>query len=135
MNNKNINELVIYWKKSAEHDYKTMLGLFRIKRFSDCLFYGHIVLEKILKAHVVKNTKKDAPRSHNLLYLAKIADLEIDKKTRDFLVVVNRFNMRTRYPDFKFDFYKICNLSYTRDNIKEIKKLYKKLCQDLKLKK
>ncbi len=135
MSGKDIKKLVNYWKKSSEHDYETMLGLFRIKRYSDCLFYGHIVLEKILKAHVVKNTQEDAPRSHNLLYLAKIAELELDKQTKDFLVVVNRFNMRTRYPDWRFDFYKLCNLSYTRDNVKEIKKLYKKLCQDLKLKK
>jgi hypothetical protein len=43
--------------------------------------------------------------------------------------------MRTRYPDFKFDFYKICTLTYTKENMEEIKKKYKKLCQNLKLKK
>jgi len=33
-----------YWNKTAQHDYKTMMGLFDIKRYSDCLFFGHIVL-------------------------------------------------------------------------------------------
>lgn len=60
--------------ETARHDFETMLGLFRIKRYSDSLFYGHIVLEKILKAFVVKETKKDAPRTHNLLVLAGLAN-------------------------------------------------------------
>jgi HEPN domain-containing protein len=135
MDDKNVKKLVEYWGKSSEHDYETMIGLFKIKRYSDCLFYGHIVLEKILKAYVVKNTKKDAPRSHNLLYLAEIAGINLNKKNKDFFIKVNRFNMRTRYPDFKFDFYKICTLTYTKENMEEIKKKYKKLCQNLKLKK
>lgn len=29
---KNIKEVIKYWALSAEHDYKTMLGLYRINR-------------------------------------------------------------------------------------------------------
>ena len=45
-----IQGLVNYWLKTAEHDYDTMIGLFKIRRYSDCLFFGHIILEKVLKA-------------------------------------------------------------------------------------
>ncbi|MBU4478761.1 MAG: HEPN domain-containing protein [Candidatus Omnitrophica bacterium] len=43
---KKTDERVIYWLKIAEHDYETMLGLFKLKRYADSLFYGHMVLEK-----------------------------------------------------------------------------------------
>ena len=100
-------ELVDYWLKTTEHDYKTMLGLYRIKRFADSLFYGHIVLEKILKAHVVYETKQNAPFSHDLFLLAKsLKEVNWDSQQLDLLDDVNRFNIRSRYPDIKLKFYK-----------------------------
>jgi HEPN domain-containing protein len=41
-----VKKIVDYWRKTAEHDYKTMLCLFKGKRYSDALFFGHIILEK-----------------------------------------------------------------------------------------
>lgn len=70
-------ELVKYWLKTAEHDYETMVGLYRIKRYADCLFFGHIVLEKVLKALVVQTTKKQAPRIHDLVRLQEKAKLSL----------------------------------------------------------
>ena len=70
MNDDEVKKLVKYWLKTAEHDYETMEGLFKIKRYADCLFYAHITLEKILKASVVKQTKEDARYTHNLVVLA-----------------------------------------------------------------
>ncbi len=125
---KNIN----YWQKTAAHDYETMTGLFEIKRYSECLFFGHIILEKILKAFVVKKTKEHAPYLHNLSRLAEIAKINLDESELDFLARVNKFNIRARYPDDKLRFYKICTKEYTEKNLIEIKDIYKKLCQTLK---
>lgn len=55
---KNTKEIIEYWIKTARHDYKTMQGLFESKRYSDSLFYGHIVLEKVLKALVIQKNKR-----------------------------------------------------------------------------
>ena len=52
MKEADIKKAVKYWRATAGHDYETMLALFQAKRYSDSLFYGHIVLEKILKARV-----------------------------------------------------------------------------------
>lgn len=112
-----------------------MLGLFRIKRYSDSLFYGHIVLEKILKALVVKKTKEIAPRAHDLNALAEAAGLKISKEDAEFLKIVTRFNIKTRYPDFKLSFYKSCDLNYTKNNLARIKMFYSTLCQKVKSKK
>jgi HEPN domain-containing protein len=111
-----------------------MLGLFKIKRYSDSLFYGNIVLEKILKAHVVKNTKKEAPKTHDLLYLVKLSKLDsaLSEEDLDTLDLVNIFNIRARYPDYKFNFYKIYNrFEIAKEKLDITKILYKKLCQKL----
>ena len=53
MTEQNVKKIVEYWRKTAEYDYKTMVFLFKGKEYSNSLFFGHIVLEKILKALVV----------------------------------------------------------------------------------
>lgn len=128
----NTKKLIEYWSKTAEHDYETMLGLFKLKRYSDSLFFGHIILEKILKAHVVKKTKDHPKPIHNLVVLAKEASIDLTKEDMEFLAEVNKFNIRTRYPDYKLSFYKLCTLNYTKSKLEKIKIIYKKLCQMLK---
>ena len=71
----NVKKVVEYWQVTAKRDYETMLGLFKMKRYPESLFYGHIVLEKILKGLVVKETKKEAPYIHNLTKLAELSNI------------------------------------------------------------
>jgi len=131
----NIAKSIQYWIKTSEHDYETMQGLFKIRRYADSLFYGYIVLEKILKARVVKASGKEAPRIHNLVVLAKLSGIEFSQEDLEFLATINRFNMRARYPDIKLNFYKLSTAKYTKDKLDKIKKFYQTLCQNLKLKK
>ena len=42
-----------YWLKSAAHDLKAAETLFEHQRYDWCLFLGHLVIEKILKAFYV----------------------------------------------------------------------------------
>ena len=131
MTNSEIKKLVDYWTKSAQHDYETMEVLFEKRRYSDSLFFSHIVLEKILKAIVAKKTKKQAPYTHNLIFLKELIDLKLNKKEIDLFDRVNQFNIRARYPDLKFEFYKRCNKKFTEFYLEKIKKLYKKICQKI----
>ena len=135
MNKENVKKIVEYWQKTAEHDYETMTGLFKIKRYSDSLFFGHIVLEKILKAHVVYDTKEHAPKIHDLIELTKLAKHNLLAEDIKILNTTNKFNIRCRYPDFKLKFYKSYNNpEYSSEKIKEIKKMYTKLCEMLEKK-
>ena len=130
---KDKNKLIKYWIKTAEHDYDTMLSLFKSKRYSDCLFYGHIVLEKILKALVAQNKGSHPKPIHNLLVLIEDTGIELAKEDLEFLSEVNKFNIRARYPDYKLLFYKICTLDYTAPRLEKIKLMYKKLCNALEI--
>src|SRR3989344_7189988 len=109
-----------------------MTFLFEGKRYSDSLFCGHITLEKILKALVVKTTSEQAPYTHNLVLLMKIAFPELLSEYKDLLSDVNDFNIRSRYPEQKLEFYKKCTPIYTKKYYEKIVELYTFLCQKLK---
>lgn len=135
MKKENIKKLIDYYYKSSLHDYETMLALFKSKRYSDSLFFGHIVLEKILKALIIKNKNKNPEYVHNLLILAENAGVELGEGEKDLLAGVNSFNVRARYPDIKLKFYKLCTKDYTTKYLKKIKRFYQFLCQEIKQKK
>lgn len=132
LNKKEINKWVNYWIESSKEKLKTMQSLYKSKRYSDSLFFGHLILEKALKAHVVQTTKEIAPKIHNLIILADICKIELNPEELQLLKIANRFNMAARYPDEKLNFYKICDKKYTDEYYQPIIKLYKKLCQKIK---
>lgn len=121
-----------YWLATAKHDYDTMIVLYEAKRYPDSLFFGHIILEKILKAHYVAENKKEAPKTHDLAYLKKnITNIQLSENELNLLDDANDFNMNTRYPDVKFKFYELATKSYAEKYMSKIIKLFDKLCQEL----
>jgi len=130
MTKKEITDAIKYWEKTAERDYDTMVGLFKIKRYPESLFFGHIVLEKTLKAYVVQKTNEQPPYTHDLLRLVKLTEIIPNKEEFELLKTINAFNIRARYPEQKLKLYKICTIKYTKDKLEKITKLYKSLCQN-----
>lgn len=108
-----------------------MYTLYRTKRYADCLFFGHLSLEKILKALVVQHVHDDAPFTHNLPLLADRASLDVSKEEYRLLAHMTEFNMRGRYPDMKLNFYKLATKDYTDEYYPGIKRLYQKLCRKI----
>lgn len=124
-----------YWFLTAKHDYDTMRSLFDSRRYSDSLFFGHIVLEKILKSLFVIENEESAPMIHSLSVLAKMAKVNLTEAEIRLLQKMNQFNVRSRYPDYKLNFYKICDRDYTVNYLNKITGLYQNLCLNPKLKK
>lgn len=131
MTNKDIKNATEYWKKTAEHDHKTMWALFKGKEYSNSLFFGHIILEKMLKGVYVKQNNKQAPYTHDLSFLDQGIESGLSKGEDKFLDEVNGFNIRARYPDVKLKFYKECNRNFAEGKLKEIEIIYKKLWKKL----
>ena len=44
------DELVQYWMETADRDHVTMQHLYESGDYNWCLFIGHLVIEKLLKA-------------------------------------------------------------------------------------
>ena len=131
-NDMKMDGVVEYWLKTAEHDRETMVVLYDNAKYSDALFFGHIILEKVLKALVVKETKEQAPFTHNLLQLQSLSGVKLDESEINLLAEANDFNIRARYPEQKFEFYKKCTKEFVDPYMDKIIPLYKKLCNTAK---
>lgn len=127
-------KLINYWIKTAEHDYTLFEKLYTEGFYSDSLFFGHLVLEKILKAYYISTLNKPAPLIHNLikLYIDTGSNL-LDEEEITFLGEMNEYNLSTRYPDYRLEMYNKCNLEYTRPRYEKIKSLYVKICRQIKI--
>jgi HEPN domain-containing protein len=69
---------IIYWKESALQDFETANVLFDGKRYMMCLFVCHLGIEKLLKAHWVKdNIDNFPPFTHNLELLHNQTSLNL----------------------------------------------------------
>ena len=108
-----LNRHLQYWKTIAEHDWQTARSLWRSKRYDGCLFFCHLVCEKILKAVAVKATHQDAPRIHDLIRLCVITDIKLSDDQQQMLSEINHFNIATRYPVDLKDFYRLATKEYS----------------------
>ena len=118
-------DLMNYWIEGSDKDYDVMLDLQKSRRNSYALFFGHLVIEKLLKALYAKNNKNNpyAPKSHDLDYLAEKMNIEITEHQNDLLVTISRFNIEARYDDYKRTFENKCTDEYTDNQIKNIKEV------------
>lgn len=116
-------ELIRYWIDSSDKDFKTTKNLFKSKDYSWALFVGHLVIEKFLKAYYVKTVSDNPSWIHNLLRLSEKTDLPLTDQQKDDFLLITTFNLNTRYPDYKQEFYKKCTREYARTNLERIKEL------------
>ena len=93
-----IKKQVHHWQAGSEEDFAVAGELLEKGRIRHSLFFGHLALEKILKANVCLETGDLAPPIHNLNRLAENCTLNISQKRLDFFAEVNEFNIEGRYP-------------------------------------
>jgi len=125
----NIKNVTQYWLIAAEDDWKVATHLFEKGDYTYALFFGHLYLEKLLKALTVQNTKTSAPISHNLLYLSEKASLLLSLEQKTIMDRVTGYNLATRYPDQQFRFKKTCTKDFCLrelDYIEEVAQWLKK---------
>jgi len=119
------DEQIKFWCEQADSDLAVA------QRFLDsksdlhyCLFFGHLALEKMLKGLVLLKTHLTPPKTHNLLLLAKIAEIKLEENFYENLKIINEFQIETRYPDYKSEFRKKCTLEFSLDWFTTIKKIF-----------
>ncbi len=113
-------EKINYWLKSAGHDWTAAGHLFEKGDYSYSLFFGHLTIEKLLKAFLVLKFDEQPPFTHRLVYLAEKSNLALSAEQMELLEIITDFNIRARYPDEKFSFYRKCTKEFTETNLKKI---------------
>src|SRR3989344_893872 len=102
------------WRNSAREDMATSDELFKLKKYSGCLFFLHLALEKIIKG--VHQHLKHEPSLfiHDLYKLATKAGIEVSELEKLMLDEISTFNVAARYDIFKLKLYQKATLEYAK---------------------
>lgn len=120
-----IQEQIDYWIKLSDEDLSTAEILLSNKKYVICLYMCHLMIEKILKAHYLKNNLKNPPKTHDLVYLSSKSGIQFNNEQIDFLDRLNFFQIEARYPDYKMEIYKTCSKDFTNSFFYESKEFFK----------
>lgn len=119
-----VEKTVQYWLVGAKYDMDVANAMFKAKKYPYALFMGHLSLEKLLKALVVKNTREHAPYTHSLSLLAEKSGIEIPTKILKRLARFMEFHFEARYPKEQKKFYKKCTKEFTTKKMQEIREVF-----------
>ena len=120
------DEHIKYWLQSALRDWDVTRDLVKSRRYMYALFFAHLVIEKLLKAHWVKEHKDNIPpRLDNLSALYDKLKFELPSDLKDELTIITSWNIEARYQDYKDRFYKICTKDYTEKKLKIVEEIIK----------
>jgi len=95
-----IAKQVEYWKNGAINDVDSAELLINNGKFLHGLFFCHLVIEKIIKAHVAKDTGEVPPKSHNLILLVDKTKIKLTREQRIFLGKLMIYQIEARYPEY-----------------------------------
>ncbi|MBN2452489.1 MAG: HEPN domain-containing protein [Lentisphaeria bacterium] len=93
-----IQKQVAYWRHGAVEDWDVGIGLVEQGKIRHGLFFVHLALEKLLKAHVCRSTQDFAPKVHSLLRLAELSGLDFPVDHVEFLSRFDQYSIAGRYP-------------------------------------
>jgi HEPN domain-containing protein len=94
-----IQKQIDYWRNGSQEDWEVAGELVEHGRTRHGLFFAHLALEKILKAHVCRATNDLAPKIHNLARLAQLTGLSFPETQQIFLARFDQYQLEGRYPD------------------------------------
>jgi len=125
-------EHITYWTETANKDWEAIQSMYKAKAYLHALFFAHLVLEKLCKAHWVKDNEGNfPPKIHNLLNIVAKTKLELPAEDKDFLAIMNQFQLEGRYPDYKLELYKKYKSVQTRKILGQVNIIRKCLLKNL----
>lgn len=93
----NIDQHIDYWRRGSDEDWEMAEIALEKGKIRHGLFFLHLAMEKLVKAHVCRVTRDQPPRIHNLVLLMQRANLPFDQKLGEFLTELNSFCLEGRY--------------------------------------
>ena len=113
-----------YWIDSALYDWSGTDEAFHAKRYIHCLFWAHLTLEKLAKAHWVRTHQDNIPpKIHNIVWILEQSNIDLGEENMKFLEMFNRFQLSARYPDYINNMYRICTKDYTEEQLEKVKEI------------
>jgi len=116
--------VIQYWLTEATEALQVADHLVEKGDYSYALFFGHLAVEKMLKALYAQRLQEHAPLLHNLLRLARAAGVEPDERRTEALITITAFNIESRYPDLRRIFRDRCTPEFTARQMATIKEVF-----------
>jgi len=94
---------VTYWIELSDYDLETAIAMFQTNRYLYVGFMCHQVIEKIFKAYYSKLKDETPPYSHDLRYIAIVADFwkDLSEVQQSQIVELLPLQIEARYPEYK----------------------------------
>ena len=109
---------IAHWLAQSKDDWESSELLFAGKKYLHSLFFAHLSLEKICKAHWINSAEINIPpKTHNLIFLLSQTALELSDNQKEFLLDLNRFQIEGRYPELYQNFNKPPQLPLPETNL------------------
>ena len=86
------------WFRQAQYDFGTAESRIAAWRYPPVIFFCHLALEKALKALYVEKYNDIPEKTHSLVLLIDLLELEPPPHLLDSLIVINRLGITGRYP-------------------------------------
>jgi len=80
--------MAAYWRTESEEALTVARHLVEKADYSYALFFGHLAVEKLLKALYAQTRHAHAPPIHNLLRLALACEIPLDETKTDALLTI-----------------------------------------------
>jgi HEPN domain-containing protein len=117
-------EHIVHWVDQSKEDWEAAELLFIGKKYLHALFFAHLSVEKVCKAHWVNaNEGNVPPKTHNLIFLLSQAKIELVESQKEFLLELNRFQIEGRYPEQLSKLYKASTAAFTQNKLNHAKEL------------
>ena len=86
------------WFRQARYDLGTAESLLGSERYPPVLFFCHPALEKALKGLYIEKYNDIPEKTHSLVLLVELLELQLPQHLVDSLLVINRLGVTGRYP-------------------------------------
>jgi HEPN domain-containing protein len=93
----------------------------------------HLAIEKLLKAILHEVTGSPPPKTHDLIYLLKLADVHMPDHLLEFIGKVNSASIVTRYPEDLSKILSAYPAAVARDYFNKAREVLEWLRQDRRL--
>ncbi len=127
-----ISEKVEYWRDIADYDIQTARSMQTAGRYLYTVFMCRQASEKLLKANYIRKFSKEAPFSHNLVYLNSLMALSTSDKQIKLMAELTTYYIEGRYPTYKKKLSALIDREKAGSILRETEALFEWLTSKLK---
>ena len=94
-------DFIRHWVRGAERDWHAAEVLLTAGAYSQCVFLAHLTVEKLAKAHWIKEHENpDPPMWHNITKLLRQTSVVLPDDERATAAELSNLQTESRYPDY-----------------------------------